>query len=878
MTLTAGVRFGPYVVLSALGAGGMGEVYRARDTRLERDVALKVLPETFMSDQDRLARFQREARVLASLNHPNIAAIYGIEDWNASHALVMELVEGPTLADRIAPGPIAVAEALSIARQIAEALASAHDCGIVHRDLKPANIKLRPDGTAKVLDFGLAKAMEPSSRLSADASESPTITAPAMTRAGVILGTAAYMSPEQARGQRVDAQTDIWAFGCVLYEMLTGRSAFGRATLTDTLAAVIEGEPDWTALPRALPAGVVRLLRRVLEKNANRRLHAIADARLDLDEARDAMIAPPAVASSTRSGGVLRLAAAAGAVIVLLLGADALRRMRGGESAFAPTPTRLSIAAPGQVSAQLSVAVSPEGRRLAYVSTDASGGSRLWVRDLDALAPRALAGTEDAAHPFWAPDGSAIGFVAAEKLKRVDADGGQVLTLADTATRSGATWSSTNVILFVSRGGEFATVPATGGQVSTVLKRPDGGEWPCFLPDGRHFILFRRAAGALRGVYVGSLGSQTTKLVLPGDFQAVFAPPDYLLFAREEGLVLAQQLDLERLELKGEPFSVAEGVWSFRPSARVSVSAAGGVLAYINASLMNTELAWFDRSGRPMGTVGPPSPDLGQSPRIAPDGANVAITHSLPASAVWVTQVADGTARRLTLEPGSTSPIWSSDSSRILFQWTRAATEGAVSIQEARASSPARLVGAIGGRVWDWSPDGQRIVFGRDRPMNLWILPVAGGDAVPFARSPFNKTQAQISPDGRWIVYTALDTGHDEVYVDSFPTAGSRRQVSVGGGMQPRWRRDGSELFYLAPDQMLMAVPVTSKGGYFDAGRATPLFRTRVVPTGSQITGIGAMYDVTPDGQRFLINGPLADPGPPITVVLNWTAGLKGRR
>ena len=875
MTLTAGARFGSYEVRSALGVGGMGEVYRARDTRLERDVAIKVLPETFTSDQDRLARFQREAKVLASLNHPNIAAIYGIEDSNASHALVMELVEGPTLADRIAQGPIAVAEALSIARQMAEALASAHDCGIVHRDLKPANIKRRPDGTVKLLDFGLAKAMEPSSRLSPDVSESPTITAPAMTRAGVILGTPAYMSPEQARGERVDAQTDIWAFGCVLYEMLTGRAAFGRATLTDTMAAVIEREPDWTALPRATPASVVRLLRRVLEKDSSRRLHAIADVRLDLDEAREAM-ASPAVASSMRSRRSLWFLTAAAGVVVLLLGADALRRMRGGESASTPTPTRLSIAAPGQVSPQLSVAVSPEGRRLAYVSTDASGGSRLWVRDLDALAPHALAGTEDAAHPFWAPTDRPSALWPPEVEARGRGARQVALRWSAGTKRGDLEFDAASSCSFGR--GELVTVPATGGPVSTVLKAPDGGNWPWFLPDGRHFLFFHRAANDARGVFVGSLGSQTTKLVLPGDFQAVFAPPDYLLFAREEGLVLAQHLDLERLELTGEPFSVAEGVWSFRPSDRVSVSAAGGVLAYINASLMNTELAWFDRSGRPIGTVGAPGPNQGQSPRIAPDGANLAITHGFPGGEVWVTRLADGTTRRLTLERGAGIPIWSSDSSRILFQWARGATEIAVSIQDARGGGSATLVGAMAGRMWDWSPDGQRIVFGRDRPMNLWILPVAGGDAVPFARSPFNKTQAQVSPDGRWIVYTALDTGHDEVYVDSFPIAGNRRQVSVGGGMQPRWRRDGSELFYLAPDQMLMAVPVTSKNGYFDAGRAAPLFRTRLVPIGSQITGLGAMYDVTPDGQRFLINGPPADPGPPMTVVLNWTAGLNGRR
>jgi Tol biopolymer transport system component len=685
------------------------------------------------------------------------------------------------------------------------------------------------------------------------------------------------MSPEQARGERVDAQTDIWAFGCVLYEMLTGRSAFGRATLTDTMAAVIEREPDWTALPRATSGSVVRLLRRALAKDSSRRLHAIADARLDLDEARDAMMAPPAAVSSMRSGRSLRLAAAAAGVIVLLFSADALRRMRGGQSASTLPPRRLSIAASGQVTPQLSVAVSPDGRRLAYVSTDAAAGPKLWIRDLDALVPRALAGTEDAAHPFWAPDGSALGFIAYGKLKRVDAAGGQVLTLADPALRSGATWSPSGVILFKPGVGEFATVPATGGPVTTVLRVQADASWPSFLPDGRHYIFYGRGADNTRGVYVGSLGSQTSTLVLRGDFQAVFAAPDYLLFARDEGLVFSQHLDLERLELTGEPFSVAEGVWSFRPTNRMSVSAAGGVLAYINASLADTELGWFDRAGRAIGTIGKPGPYQGQAPRIAPDGARVAIAHGSAGGEIWLTRVADGTTRRLTLEAGAGLPVWSSDSSHILFEWARNTNESAVSIQEASGSGSARLVGALGGRLLDWSPDGHWIVFSTGRPADLWMLPADGGDAVPFARSRFNKTQAQISPDGRWIAYTSYESGHDEVYVDSFPTAGNRRQVSVAGGMQPRWRRDGSELFYLAPDQMLMAVPVTSGRGRFEAGPMS-LFRTRLVLTGSQISGWDTMYDVTADGQRFLLNGPPADPGPPITVVLNWTAGLNGGR
>jgi Tol biopolymer transport system component len=846
----------------------MGEVYRARDTRLDRDVAIKALPPQFADDLERLARFEREAKVLASLSHRHIATIYGLEETTGTKYLVLEFIAGESLADRLKRGSLPIDEALAIARQICDAVEAAHGKGIIHRDLKPANIMLTRDGQVKVLDFGLARVAEPDADV--DHGNSPTITAVG-TQLGVILGTAAYMSPEQARGQRVDPQTDIWAFGCVLYELLTGRAAFGRATLTETMAAVIESEPDWTALPRSTPSGVVRLLRRTLEKNPTRRLHAIADARIDLDEVPETM--PPSAVTSSRSSARPLMLGAAVVAVVLLFGVGWL--LLHGSRPPAQVPTRVSITAPGQVLPQLSVAVSPDGRQLVYVSTDAAGGARLWVRDLDALAPRVLAGTEDAAHPFWKPDGSAIGFVAQGKLKRVDAKGGQVSTLVDGATRSGASWSSTGVILFKLGTGDLDTIPEAGGQVSTVLKGAQSVDWPSFLADGRHFVFFRRGADNVRGVYVGSLGSETTKLVMPGDFQAVFVPPDYLLFARDEGLVFAQHFDLDRLELTGNPVAVAEGVWSFRPADHVSVSAVGGVLAYVNATVSNTALGWFDRSGLALGTIGKPGWYDGLPPRISPDATRVAFSQHVGSGEVWVTTLGDGTSRRLTLDRGATGPIWSSDGGRILFTWTGPAG-GTASIQDARGNTPESLVGPVGGAVWDWSPDGQWIVVGRNRPMDLFLLPVAApGDAVQYSHSGFNKTQAHVSPDGRWMAYTSYESGRDEVYVDSFPTAGNRRQVSVGGGMQPRWRRNGSELFYLAPDQVLMTVPVTSGPGRFDLGRAMPLFRTRLVPTGSQIAGWSAMYDVTADGQRFLLNGPPADPGPPITVVLNWSAGVK---
>jgi Tol biopolymer transport system component len=878
MHLSPGAHLGPYEILDAIGAGGMGEVYRACDPRLDRVVAIKVLPGAFAQDPDRLQRFEQEARAAAAIEHPNIIAVYDVGRHTSSVGgeqsvtpyIVTELLNGVTLGDRLHQGALPVAKAVDYARQLLSGLAAAHTRGILHRDLKPANIFVTSDGRVKILDFGLAKLTQPTP------TEAGGATAVA-TRVGTLVGTVGYMSPEQVRGSPVDQRSDLFAVGAVLYEMLAQAPAFRGESEADTVAQVLSGEPaELPVVERRIPPALARIVSRCLEKTPSARFQTASDLSFALETASLA-------SDATALGRVpppsrLRVwwgLTAALVVVVVAWGGWALRLGRSDEVP-AQKPTRVSIAAIGNVSPQHAPAVSPDGRRLVYVSTEPSGGLRLWVRDLDALAPHALAGTEDAAHPFWAPDGSAIGFVAAGKLKRVDAGGGEVQTLADGATRAGATWSSTGVILFVTGTGEFATVPATGGPVSTLGISQNSVNWPSFLPDGRHFVFFDYAAEGTRGVYVGSLASQTTKLVLPGDFGAVFAAPDYLIFGRPEGLVFAQHFDLMRLEVTGDPFPVAEGVWENFPANRVSVSATGGVLAYVNASLANTELAWFDRAGRPLGTLGEPGPYEGQSPRISPDGADVAVTQDASVGVgVWVTRLADGTTRRLTLEPRAITPIWSRDASRILFESVRGSSGNPVYIQDARGSGPAKVVGPIDGLVWDWSPDGQRIVFGKGQPWDLWILPVAGGDAVLFAHSSFNKTQAQVSPDGHWIAYTSLDTGHDEVYVDSFPVAGNPRQLSVGGGVQPRWRRDGAELFYLAPDQTLMAVPVSSKSGYFEAGPATPLFQTRLLAIGSQIGGIGAFYDVTPDGQRFLINGPTTDPGPPITVVLNWATGLK---
>jgi Tol biopolymer transport system component len=879
-----GRQFGPYHVVSIVGVGGMGEVYQARDTRLGRDVAFKVLPSHVSHDPARRRRFEREARLLAALNHPHIGAIYGVEEADGVSALVLELVDGPTLAERVAAGAVSIKEALAIALQIAQALEAAHDKGVVHRDLKPANIKITPAGIVKVLDFGLAKspvvgntgagapAQTPSPMVSVDG-----------TRDGVILGTAAYMSPEQARGQPVDKRTDIWAFGCVLYELLTGRAVFARGTVTDTLAAIVERDPDWETLPGSTPQGIARLVRRCLEKDPERRLHDVADARIEIEDALQPSVHEAATKALRPAPGLLprgALLATAITIVVASLVAAGLYIRRAADNM---PVTRLSIFVPGLVTPQLSAAISPDGRRVAFVSTLTSAQSMLWIRDLDSLEPRALAGTEDAAHPFWSPDGRSLGFVAGGQLKRVDADGGRVLTLADVSGfRTGGSWSRDGRILFAHRTGELAVVAATGGPLETVLTRGQA-MWPSFLPDGRHFLFVDQSGPeADRGVYVGSLDSKEATHLLTTDFKAVYADPGYLLFVRGESL-LAQPFDAGRLWLHGEPVVVADRIWVARGAAQASFSVSPtGALVYVNAALWNQQLRWIDRAGRSLGTIGSPDRYFDVVPQISPDGSRIAIARGpLESQDLWVVNLVQATEQRLTFDPGSGEPIWSSDGRAILFQSNRAAKGLGLYLKNAGGAGAAESVEVIArdSHLWDWSRDGRFIVYssiGAQRAADLWVLPLVGDRTpFPFSESSVNKTQAQIAPNGRWLAYTSYESGKDEVYIQSFPAPGSKRQVSLAGGMQPRWRRDGLELFYMGGDQALMAVPVTMTEGTFDAGRPSPLFRTRIVPQGSQSLWFDTMYDVTPDGQRFLILGPPEDPGPSFTIVLNWLEALK---
>ena len=663
MSLAPGTRLGAYDVLALIGAGGMGEVYRARDTKLNRDVALKVLPDSFANDPDRLARFTREAQTLASLNHPNIAHIHGLEESNGVRALVMELVEGEDLSQRIARGAIPLDEALPIAKQIAEALEAAHEQGIIHRDLKPANIKVRADGTVKVLDFGLAKALEPTSALSANASISPTITTPAMTQAGMILGTAAYMSPEQARGKMVDKRADLWAFGVVLYEMLTGRRPFDGEDMTEVLGAVVRLEPPWEVLPADVPPPVRTLLQSCLVKDPRQRVADISIALFVLDKV--ASLAAPAVTafavpatSSMQRARLAWMVATAAVLAAAALAIPAVRSLRETPP-LAPPETRTEIVTPATTD-PTSFALSPDGRQIVFVASG-DGASRLWLRSLAATTAQPLAGTEGAAYPFWSPDSRSLGFFADGKLKRLDIGGGAPQTLATAGSRGG-TWNADGVILFTpSVSGPLFRVPASGGQAVAVTKldRQTSHRFPFFLPDGRQFVFLAQGTPETAGIYLGSLDSAETHRLTPADTAAVYLSSGWLLWVRA-GTLVAQRLDLKGMALSGEPVTLADQVTSDLGSAAgaVTVSAAG-VVAYRPGGASRRQLEWFDRSGKALGSMGGPDENSLVAPSLSPDGRRVAVFRTVQSNTdIWLL---DGTrTSRFTFDAASDRyPIWS---------------------------------------------------------------------------------------------------------------------------------------------------------------------------------------------------------------------------
>ena len=895
MALSAGTRLGPYEILAALGSGGMGEVYRARDTKLGRDVAIKVLPEVFALDADRLARFGREAQVLASLNHPNIAHLYGLEDAQGVRALIMELVDGPTLADRIAQGPIPLDEARLVARQIAEALDAAHEQGIIHRDLKPANIKVRSDGTVKVLDFGLAKAIDPlsSSPAGAALANSPTLTSPAaMTAVGVILGTAAYMAPEQARGKAMDKRSDIWAYGCVLYEMLTGKRAFPGDEVTDTIAFVITREPDWFALPPTTPASIRRVLHRCLEKDRKRRLADIADARLELEENPADLESLTTLENPANRGAgaswrralpwAATSALAVAMAMVLVLWAP-------WRTVSAPAPLRLSA----ELGADVTLAntnfgaaaiLSPDGRTLAFIAQKSGGASRIYVRRLDQLHAVALSATDGAASPFFSLDGQWIGFFADGKLKKISVTGGAAVVLCDAPNGRGGAWSDDGTIILTPDSGAvtLSRVSSAGG-TPTQLTQLDPGEfqhkWPQVLPGGKA-VLFT-SHNSPNGfddaqIVVQPLPGGARKVVQRGGYYGRYLPSGHLVYVAH-GTLFAAPFDLNRLEPTGPSVPVLEGVMAnpaITGGAQFAV-ADNGTLVYLPGPSLNTEvpIQWMDRDGKTAALR--TTAANWASPRFSPDGRHLAIdVFDGQNIYVWVYDWTRDSLSRLTFDPaGDWKPVWTPDGRRIVFAsdradkstdnlfWQRA--DGTGEIQRLTDSAHAQMPES-------WHPSGKFLGFTESNPktgLDVMILPMDGNEAAGwkpgtptvFLNSPFMEQEPMFSPDGRWLAYVSDESGRKEVYVRPFPGPGSKSLVSTGGGDHPRWSRPRHDFFYSTPDGHIMVASYTAEGDSFRAEKPQLWSDDRFLQrrTGWSFAG-GASIDLHPDGDRFAVA--LADP------------------
>jgi Tol biopolymer transport system component len=897
MALAAGARLGSYDIVALLGVGGMGEVYRARDTKLGRDVALKVLPEAFTLDPERLARFKREAQVLASLNHPNIAHIYGFEDSGVVHALVLELVEGPTLAERIAKGPLPAEEAWPIARQIAEALEAAHEQGIIHRDLKPANIKLRPDGTVKILDFGLAKALEPMSAVAgAGVTASPTITSPAvMSGVGVLLGTAAYMSPEQARGKPADKRADIWSFGCVVYEILTGRRAFDGDDISTTLAAVLKTDPDWSTLPPATPPSLRHLLGRCLRKDARERLRDIGEARIAIDGVLSGAVDESGPSASVRASRWRRLAIPAATVLVTSLATAGIVSFVARSRVAPPRVSRFQITPP--VGAALSmdgiqrdVAFTPDGSRLVYISENG-----LFVRPLDRLDATSLVRGrfED---PFVSPDGQWVGFFeGARTLKKVAITGGPAMLVAQLdANERGATWMTDGTIIFATSaaGTGLQRIGADGGE-PVVLTWPDRarGEanhwWPESLPDGQGLLYTVRATtGAVDALSIAVVDLRTgrPRILLRGGSHAQYVSSGHLVYAAA-GTLRAVAFDLTRSSVIGATSPVVPEVVTTQAGAVEAALARDGTLVYV---LGNAEggaartLVWVDRQGRETPIAAPPRAYA--FPRISPDGTRIAVTSLDQNTDIWIWDLGHATLTRVTSDPAiDRNPVWTPDGGHVVFSSDR---EGAFGLFRQRADGtgdPERLATVSSSLPLpsDVSPDGKWLVFAQLFPKtgpDLMTMRLDGTHQVlALVQTPSIEWQGVVSPDGRWLAYTADDSGTFEVYVRPFPAVNSGHwQVSTSGGRQPLWARSGQELFYVTLDGALMRVAVET-GAVWTAGAPTKVLEARYVMSPGNI--VGRNYDIAADGQRLLMlkaDGSDAIGSPPqIIVVQHFDEELK---
>ena len=897
MSLSSGTRLGHYDVGALIGEGGMGQVWQATDTQLNRQVALKILPDAFAADPDRLARFQREAQVLASLNHPGIAQIYGIEEAEGTRALVLELVEGPTLADRIAAGPIPIDEAQPIAQQIAEALEAAHEAGVIHRDLKPANIKVRDDGTVKVLDFGLAKALETTRE--GDPSQSPTLTA-AATQMGVIMGTAAYMSPEQAKGKVADKRADIWSFGVVLYEMLTGRRLFEAADVSEVLASVLLKDLDLSGLGQQMPPSLRTLLARCLVKDPRDRLRDIGEARLalrDLDAADARGGSSPAASSEAGRAPAWRAAIPYASAALLLggvLGGAAVWSGSGDGPSNRELTKRFTVAMPDhlRVSGTSKVlALSPDGSTLVVNTTTVGGAPQLYARSIDQLLLTPIRGTEGATGPFFSPDGEWVGFAVDGELKKTSLRGGAPQTIC--ALPGGyrlAAWGKNDRVVIASTTGLW-DVPASGGdpELLTPLDT-DSGEiahlYPQVLPGGNAVVFTSlgaggRGVGGNAAVELFDFDTSERRVLIDDASEPHFvtAGGGHLVFGRGDS-VWAVRFDVAALDVTGTPFLVHEGVVDQGAAGGTQlVASRGGMLVYLDGTRFETSraLVWVDRQGREEPIGAPLRRYI--YPRLSPDGQTIAAVAFDAATTgdIWTWSLTRRTQSRLTSSPGTDSyPIWTPDSGAIVYSsgvpgdvsLYRRAADGTGEPERLTESGTTDLATAI-------APDGTSLVFGQEtatggQEQDLFLLPLepAGEVPRPILATEFVERNADISPDGRWLAYESNASGRFEVHVRPFPDVqGGLQQISTDGGVQPRWSRDGDELFYLAPDGYLMAVGVGS-GAALTAATPARLFR------GDYYVGRGPRpgrtYDVAPDGDRFLMITETSEGLGEIVVLLDW--------
>jgi len=890
VTLSSGARLGPYEIVSPLGAGGMGEVYRARDTRLGRDVAIKVLPEHLSKHPDARARFEREARAVSSLNHPHICTLHDVGREGATDFLVMEHLEGETLLSRLERGPVPLDEMLRVAIQIADALAAAHRSGVVHRDLKPGNVMLTKAG-AKLLDFGLAKGLGPAS--ASDLTASPTMTSP-LTAAGTIVGTFQYMAPEQLAGKEADVRTDLWAFGAVLFEMATGKRAFVGETQATLIGAILHAEPpSLSQLQPVTPPALERLVKACLAKDPDDRWQSAGDLKRELvwiaaGTAVGEAAAPgsPGTAKATRTRE--RLAWGIAALLFAALAATlppALTQLRGGR---APAhPVRLSLAVP-EKSVARDPAISPDGTRVVVVVQDPTGIASLWLRPLDALEGEPLAGTNEASLPFWSPDGSAIAFFADGKLKRIPAAGGPVTVVCAAVDPRGGAWSPGGEIVFApTPTGPLSAVSAAGGtprQISALDATRDETthRWPSFLPDGRRFLYLAWTAPRAenRAILVGSLDAADRRLLMAGDGAARYAPPGYLLFRRGTAL-FAQRFDASSLTLSGEPQAIADTIATgpFDGHAPFSV-AAGGTLVYESGDERPKRLAWFDRAGSRLAPSWGIEEAFPSGLALSPDGKRLAFESDRgDVRNLWLLDLTRGSKTRLTFAVGGDdSPVWSPDGTRIAFD-SRRSGEWEIYERAADGSGEDRLLPGVDSKdlwVTDWTDDGRYLLYTaihEKTGADVWALPLFGDRApIPIRATEMEERWGVASPDGRWVAYMSSESGRPEVFVEPFPGGGGRWQVSISGGSEPIWRGDGREIFFRSLDSRVCAVPVTAAGAAFDAGTPECLFA--IDPTDVYLNTRNA-FVVTADGQRFAAF--VSEGGAPpsaVHVVLNWPAGL----